>query len=240
LVSPYLGLFSSRAVDPVEKKPLRHWRPGSRIFSLGGLGCTMGCPFCQNHALARPRGRPPLLAVSPEELRDQVRELRLNSVAYTYNEPTVMAEYILAAAPVLKEAGIATVLVSNGQFSAELLNELLPWTAAANIDLKTFDPANYAALGGSLETARANIQKMLAAGIHLELTTLVVPGLSDDPDQFAALVDWVAAQSPDLPLHISRYFPAFRYQAPPTDLELLRRFGRLARTRLRQVHLGNC
>lgn len=238
-ISPYLGRFTSGAVDPIEKKPLYHWRPGSLIFSLGSLGCTMRCPFCQNHSIAQPRGLVPLTELSVQDLLAKVRALKLASVAYTYNEPTLQAEYILEAAPVLREAGVATVLVTNGLFSAPLLEEFIPWLAAANIDVKTFNAGVYAEMGGSLEVVKSNVARLVQAGVHVELTTLVVPGLSDDEAEFAALVDWIAGLSPQIPFHISRYFPAHKYAAPPTDLNLLHRFQQIAEARLDHVHLGN-
>lgn len=242
LVSPYLGRFSSIAVDPIEKKPLYHWRPGSAIFSLGSLGCTMRCPFCQNHTIAHPpEGALPgrLKEISPEALVTAIRQAGLKAVAYTYNEPALQAEYILAAAPLLREAGIATVLVSNGMYSPALLEDLCPVVDAANIDLKTFDAKTYAKLGGSLETVKAVISRLYSSGVHVEVTTLVVPGISDSPDQFAAETEWLAALSPDIPLHISRYRPAYKYTAPPTDLVLMQRFAAMAKGKLRHVHLGN-
>ncbi|MDR2523237.1 MAG: radical SAM protein, partial [Synergistaceae bacterium] len=174
-LSPFLGRFSSLAVDPVEKKPLRRWQPGTWIFSLGGVGCNMRCPFCQNHSIAQPAslGGVPLAAVTAEELVHLVRGERLSSVAFTYNEPTLQAEYILEAAPLLRNAGIAVVLVTNGMFSREALTDLLPWVDAANVDVKTFAPEKYAALGGSLETVKANVARMLEGGVHVELTNLV-------------------------------------------------------------------
>jgi len=238
-VSPYLGYFSSSAVDPIEKKPLHHWRPGSRIFSLGSAGCTMRCPFCQNHGIARPTEPLTLTALPPADLAAKVKSLNLDSVAYTYNEPALQAEYILAAAPRLREQGIATVLVTNGLFSPELLRDLTPVVEAANVDLKTFNALAYTNLGGSLEMVKNTVTHFLQAGVHLELTTLVVPDVSDDVEEFAALVDWVAGLSPDIPLHISRYFPAAAYTAPPTNLNLLDRFQGMAAARLRHVHLGN-
>ena len=143
LVSPWLGRFCARAVDPIEKKPLAHWRPGTLIYSLGSVGCTMACPFCQNHEIAHPE-RPEALsraaaALRPEELALEVRNLGLSSVAFTYNEPTLQAEYILEAAPLLRENGIAVVLVTNGVMSEPAAMELLTCTDAANVDLKAFD-----------------------------------------------------------------------------------------------------
>ena len=238
--SPYLGRFSSCAVDPIEKKPIYHWRAGSRIFSLGGIGCNMRCPFCQNHTIAQPPDmNMPLADIAPEELVLQVQGRRLSSVAYTYNEPILQAEYILEAAPFLKNAGIASVLVTNGMFSREVLNDLVPWIDAANVDVKTFDSEKYATLSGSLDVVRENVESMARAGVHVELTNLVTPGISDSPENFEHMVDWIADVSADMPLHISRYFPAHRYSASPTDIDLLLRFEALAKRKLKRVHLGN-
>jgi pyruvate formate lyase activating enzyme len=239
LVSPYLGRFSSIAVDPIEKKPLRHWQPGTFILSLGSLGCTMHCPFCQNHGIAHPTRDIALREVDPVSLLHAAREQRLTSVAYTYNEPTLQAEYILQAAPLLREAGIGTALVTNGMMSASALEELLPWLDALNVDVKTFNPATYARMGGNLDAVRRNVARLVSAGIHMELTCLVAPGISDDPEEFAAMTEWIAGLSPQIPLHVSRYFPAYRYKAPMTPVPLLRRFSDIARARLVRVHTAN-
>lgn len=242
LESPYLGRFSSIAVDPIEKKPLLHWRPGSLIFSLGSLGCTMRCPFCQNHGIAHPSEGQPLRkleAVSPEALVAILRKSKLNALAYTYNEPALQSEYILDAAPLLQEAAIATVLVSNGMYSQAVLHELAPVVDAANIDLKTFNARTYASLGGNLETVQNTISHFLSQGVHVEVTTLVVPGISDSAPEFEAEVEWLASLSRDIPLHISRYRPAWKYTKPPTDIALLQKFAAMAKARLKHVHLGN-
>lgn len=238
-ISPYLGRFCSIAVDPIEKKPINCWRPGTAILSLGSLGCTMNCLFCQNHTIAQPQTPVPLRELSPDKLLETALAESLPSVAYTYNEPALQGEYILHAAPKLREAGVATVLVTNGQFTGEAISELSPWVDAANVDVKTFNPATYARLGGSLAAVQNTVSTMLGNEVHVELTTLVVPGISDDQDEFSELVDWIASLSPAIPFHISRYFPAHKYSAPPTSLELLRRFEGLAKARLKRVFLGN-
>jgi pyruvate formate lyase activating enzyme len=178
-------------------------------------------------------------ALSPSELAREIRTLGLSAVAYTYNEPTLAAEYILEASLLLEEEGVTTVLVTNGMMSPAALADLGPRVAAANVDLKTFNTETYRGLGGSLSAVQATVIGFLDLGVHVELTTLVVPGLSDDPEEFAALVDWVAGLDRKLPLHLSRYFPAHRCHAPATDLDLLRRFRDLAASRLTRVSLGN-
>ena len=241
LESPFLGRFSALAIDPIEKKPLHYWRPGTKIFSLGSLGCTMACPFCQNHRLAvfSRSLSSPLIPLSPADLAREVRRHDLSAVAYTYNEPTLAAEYILKAAPILKDQGAATVLVTNGLMSPSALAALIPWVAAANVDVKTFNPETYHRLGGNLAAVQATAAALLAGNVHLELTVLVVPGLSDNPEEFSGLIDWVAGLDRNLPLHLSRYFPAHRYRAPATDPNLLRRFRDMAAGRLTRVSLGN-
>jgi len=179
-----------------------------------------------------------LTGISPPELVRQVGNRGLSAVAYTYNEPTLQAEYVIEAAPLLKDAGIASVLVTNGMFSPEVLDDLMPWIDAANVDVKTFDNEKYAALGGSIDVVRENVKSMVRAGVHVELTNLVVPGISDSLEDFERMVDWIAGIS-DIPLHISRYFPAHRFSESPTDIGLMRGFESLARQKLTHVHLGN-
>lgn len=212
----------------------------------------MRCPFCQNHTIAHPgarptahppsphpAGEPKLVALTPEALLADARRLGVPSVAFTYNEPTLQAEYILEAAPLLREAGVGVALVTNGMLSAQALEELLPWIDALNVDVKTFSAANYTKMGGDLATVKRNVARLVQAGVHVELTCLVVPGISDDIAAFAAMTDWIAGISPDIPLHISRYFPAYRYSAPATPLPLLQRFMEVARERLVHVYGGN-
>jgi pyruvate formate lyase activating enzyme len=243
--SPYLGRFAAVAVDPIEKKPLLHWRQGSYIMSLGSVGCNMTCPFCQNHQLSNPiggemdkkSGMPEFL--SPEKLLNLTKKSGLSSVAYTYNEPTLQAEYIFEASHMLSDAGIATVMVTNGMFSSSVCDEAARRVDALNIDVKAFDSDVYRKLGGSLKTVMSNVECLVTRGRHVELTNLVVPGVSDSADDFAAMIDWIAGLSREIPLHISRYFPAFRSTAPPTDLGVMKKFERLAAGRLAHVHLGN-
>lgn len=244
LLSPWLGRFCTRAVDPIEKKPLAHWRPGSLIYSLGSLGCTMDCPFCQNWRIARPAksvygayASVPFLP--PEALAREVRDLGLDALALTYNEPTLQAEYLLEVAPLLREAGIATVLVTNGAMSEEAARDLLPWVSAANVDLKAFTPEGYRRLGGDLEAVKRTVALWVQGGVHVELTHLAVPGLNDDMAAFAAMVGWIASLSRDIPLHITRCFPARRHDAAPTSRALLRRMEDAALAELAHVHLGN-
>jgi pyruvate formate lyase activating enzyme len=177
--------------------------------------------------------------VSPGELVAMSKEFGAHAVAYTYNEPTLQAEYIFAASPQLRDEGIATVMVTNGMFSREVCSEAASGVDAMNIDIKAFDEETYRRLGGSLDVVTRNVERLISAGVHIELTCLIVPGVSDSADGFVRLVDWMAGLSPDVPLHISRYFPSYRYKAPPTDISLMRRFFNAAVEKLNYVYLGN-
>ena len=237
--SPHLGKFVSIAKDPIEKKPLRRWRPGTFILSLGGLRCNMNCPFCQNHSIAQPAGSMPERDISPEQLAELTANSSLKSVAYTYNEPSLQAEYIFVAAPILKERGIATVMVTNGMFGEDLCEEAIRHVDAMNVDIKTFDEEAYKKLGGSLGVVTRNVRRLVEGGVHVELTNLIVPGVSDSEERFSEMTSWIAVLSPEIPLHVSRYFPAFKYHAAPTDLGVITRFREVAQSRLKYVYAGN-
>ncbi|MDR3255696.1 MAG: radical SAM protein [Synergistaceae bacterium] len=240
--SPLLGKFSSTAIDPIEKKPLYHWRPGTKILSLGSLGCNFFCPFCQNHSIAHPHGERELQEIPPAILLETAKRYGLSSVAYTYNEPSLQAEYILAAAPLLRKNGVSSVMVTNGAFSEVVRDELAFCVEAMNIDVKTFNDAGYEKLGLSRDAMKAvtsNVEALVSASVHVEITNLVVPEISDNESDFSDMVDWIADISPAIPLHISRYFPAYRYQAPTTDVKLMKKFLATAEKKLKHVHLGN-
>ena len=244
LISPYLGRFCACAVDPVEKKPLYHWKSGNFIYSLGSIGCTMDCPFCQNHQIAFPAKDlyEKSSELSVHELIRNIKGLGLNLAAFTYNEPTLQAEYLCEAASALHEAGISIALITNGAMSSEAAADLLSCldrNDAANIDIKAFDNKIYKKLGGNLDIVKENIKSFIAAGIHVELTNLVVTKLNDRAEEFSAMVDWIASISNKIPLHITRYFPARKYNEIPTDIEKLYLFASIAKEKLRYVHLGN-
>ena len=237
--SPHLGKFVSVAVDPIEKKPLRRWRPGTYILSLGGLHCNMQCPFCQNHSIAHPLGSMREREITPAQLAELARGSSLEAVAYTYNEPSIQAEYIFEAAPVLKERGIATVMVTNGMFGEAVCEEAIKCVDAMNIDVKVFDRGTYRKLGGSLDVVMRNVRRLVDGGVHVELTNLVVPGVSGAEADFAEMVSWITEVSSETPLHISRYFPAYQYREEPTDARVINRFRDIAREKLKYVYTGN-
>lgn len=243
------GLLTSAALDPIEKKPLYHFHPGSHILSLGSFGCNLRCPFCQNYTISQagPDGfegqRLPLDRVTPKEIVAAAQRLEETSgnigVAFTYNEPLVGYEFVYDTARLLKEVGLATVLVTNGQIEKDSWLHLLPYIDAVNIDLKGFTQAFYDWIGGDLETTKAAIAMAAEAGVHVEVTTLVIPGKNDSAAEMAAEAEWLAGISAELPLHLSRYFPRYQSRIPMTPAETLQNLRHVAEARLRFVHLGN-
>ena len=244
------GLLTSVALDPIEKKPLYHFHPGSRILSVGSFGCNLACPFCQNSSISQageedfPKGGEGRLWRLPLEellaLALDTRDKHGNiGVAFTYNEPLMNYEYVRDSARLLKEAGLRTVLVTNGELAATPFRQLLPLIDAMNIDLKGFTEDFYRWLAGDLALVKENIKAAFAAGCHVEVTTLVVTGCNDGEEDMEREARWLAGLSPEIPLHLSRYFPRYRLRQPSTPIDTLERLRRIAQGHLRHVHLGN-
>ncbi len=238
------GKLTSLALDPIEKKPLRRFRPRSLILSVGSFGCNLRCPFCQNHEISMAGdGTIQTVDVPPEQLADKAEELipRGNiGVAYTYNEPLVGYEYVRDCAAAVHDRGMVNVLVSNGTIEERPWRALLPFLDAANIDLKGFTQSWYRRLGGDLNTVKRSIA-LAAEQCHVEVTTLLVPGENDSVDEIRALAQWLASVSPDIPLHLSRFFPRYEMRdRPPTPVEEVYQLAEEARNWLAYVYTGNC
>lgn len=240
------GQITSLALDPIEKKPLRDFHQGSMILSAGSYGCNLRCPFCQNHEISM-AGRETLDAeyVSPSQLADMAliwkkqKKAGNIGVAYTYNEPLVGWEFVRDTALLVREYGMLNVLVTNGTASQKVLEELLPWIDAMNIDLKGFREEYYRKLGGELETVKAFIARA-AESCHVELTTLIVPGENDSPEDMEAQAKWISSLCPQIPLHITRFFPRYHMRnKEATDVEQLYRLARTAGKYLKKVYVGN-
>ena len=238
------GKLTSLALDPIEKKPLRRFHPGSLILSVGSFGCNLRCPFCQNHeiSIAGDSGIQ-TVEVSPEQLAAKAAELVPQGnigVAYTYNEPLIGYEYVQDCASLVHEQGMVNVLVTNGTVEEEPWRALLPLIDAANIDLKGFTPAWYRRLGGDLETVKRSIA-LAAERCHVEVTTLLIPGENDSEEEIRELARWLASISSEIPLHLSRFFPRYRMlDRPPTPVEQVSRLAETARRYLSYVYTGNC
>ena len=238
LTLPYYGRVSSSAVDPVEKKPLFHFRPGERVFSIGFTGCNLVCPFCQNWTISQNPDAPSEF-LSPAHAVRVARESGCGMIAYTYSEPLVHAEYVLDCMDRAREEDLENILVTNGHAQEKPAREILSLTDAANVDLKSWDPAWYRTeLGGDLETVKSFLG-IAAEMTRLEVTTLVIPGRNDDPGDMRGIAGFLAGLSADIPLHLSAYRPMYRYRLPPTPRETLELLAGIARERLRYVYLGN-
>ena len=243
IVCENYGRVTSIALDPIEKKPLHRFYPETKILSVGSYGCNMDCAYCQNCALARADGGSiPWEAMSPEALVTLAEGYRPQGnigLAFTYNEPLVGYEFVMDTAKIAKQRGLKTVLVTNGMIVSRQWMQLLPYIDAANIDLKAFSIEAYRALGGDLDTVKETIAQAVGR-IHLELTTLIVPGLNDDGERMRQEAEWIANFSPDIPLHLSRFFPRHRMRnAVATPPETIYRLTRIAREHLNFVYTGN-
>ena len=238
------GKVTSLALDPIEKKPLRRFHSGSMILSVGSFGCNLRCPFCQNHEISMAgEGELDTEELLPNDLAALAERLRPRGnigVAYTYNEPLIGYEYVRDCAVAVRARGMVNVLVSNGTVEEAPWRELLPLIDAANIDLKGFTEGWYRRLGGDLETVKRNIV-LAAERCHVEVTTLLVPGENDSEAEIRALSRWLSGIDPDIPLHLSRFFPRYRMtDRPPTDVNAVYRLAEVARESLRWVYTGNC
>jgi len=236
---PLYGLASSIAVDPIEKKPLYHFLPGSGALSVGFFGCNLRCPFCQNWEISQEGPYAGSKRIEPSGLVDAALRAGTPSIAYTYSEPTVHFEFLLESMRLARRSGLRNVLVTNGSLLEGPSSELLSLTDAANIDLKCWSAERYERdLGGSLETVLAFIA-IAARSCHVEVTTLVVPGLSDSADDIESIAAFLASQGSSIAFHLSAYHPAWRFEAPPTSRELLRELAGRARRLLPYVYVGN-
>jgi len=234
---------TSMALDPIEKKPLRRFYPGSRILSVGSYGCNMNCAFCQNSDISMARAEyVEWKEIQPDELVSRAEALRKDGnigLAFTYNEPLIGYEYVLDCAKLAKKHDLRVVLVTNGMINSDPWTRLLPYVDAANIDLKVFYLEAYRQLGGDLDTVQEAIS-IAAARIHVEVTTLVVPGLNDDEAMLRREAEWLAGESKEIALHLSRFFPRYHMLGVlPTEPETIFRFARVAREYLPYVYEGN-
>ena len=213
-------------------------------MSVGSFGCNLNCPFCQNHDISMAdAGTKRKVFISPEELAGRAQELETEGnigIAYTYNEPLVGYEYIRDTAALVRKAGLKNVVVTNGSVKGEVLMEVLPFVDAMNIDLKGFTEGYYRMIGGDLETVKRFIRHAVR-GCHVELTTLIVPGQNDSAEEMRRLAQWVSGIDRKIPLHVTRFFPAFRMaDDSPTDVHTVYRLAEAASKHLDYVYTGNC
>ncbi len=246
VVAGNYGRITALALDPIEKKPIAFFRPGTSILSVGSYGCNLRCPFCQNDAISQcGESAADFQTTTPVELAglaERLRRARGNiGLAYTYNEPLVGWEFVRDCAVEIRRRGMCNVLVSNGCAEAAVVAALAPLIDAANIDLKGPSQAFYDWVGGSFAAVCRTIETLHRAGCHVEVTTLVIPGRNDSDAAIDAIAARLAAVSPEIPLHITRFFPRFQMtDAAPTPIAAIHRLVARARRTLSHVLAGNC
>jgi pyruvate formate lyase activating enzyme len=231
-------------IDPVEKKPLYHFFPGSFAFSIASAGCNFRCGFCQNWQISQadPLNLQPAEDFTAEQVIKLARENNCASIAYTYTEPTIFFEFALETARLAKEAGLCNIFVSNGYMSGEAIQMLKPYLDAANIDLKFFKDSSYQRIcSGRLQPVLDSILRLKEAGIWVEVTTLVIPGENDSIDELSGIARFIAGISRDIPWHVSRFHTDYKFDAykdtPERTIKLACDLGRAEG--LRYIYAGN-
>jgi pyruvate formate lyase activating enzyme len=225
-------------LDPIEKKPLYHFHPGSKIWSTGPNGCNLKCKWCQNCEISQ--GEVGTTFVEPDELARRSMTSGSIGLAYTYTEPLIWFETIMDTAPKIRELGGVNVLVSNGYIEEDPLNDILKVIDAANIDIKVVDPIVHKKMtGADLDIIKKNVESIFRSGIHLEVTHLMVTGVSDNPEDVEELAKWIADINEKIPLHISRYFPRHKWDLSETSLEKMELASSKASNFLDYVYEGN-
>jgi pyruvate formate lyase activating enzyme len=246
LITHVYGEVIAAHIDPIEKKPLYHFLPGTISFSIATIGCNFRCPFCQNWQISqagkKDKGFGGGQALSPGEIVQAAKKRGCASISYTYTEPTIFFEYAYETAKLAREAGLANVFVSNGYMTVEALRMIQPYLDAANVDLKAFRDETYKKVcGARLGPVLDSIRLMRELGIWIEVTTLIVPGMNDSEEELADIARFIASVSSEIPWHISRFHPDYKYtQAPATPVETLRRAAALAKEAgLKFIYIGN-
>ena len=240
LINSNYEAITSLAIDPIEKKPLYHFYPGTNILSVGTFGCNFKCSFCQNYSISQQEV--PYKKVSSEELVETILSIPNNiGIAFTYNEPFIWYEYILETAKLLKEKSKQkkVVLVTNGYVSKEPLEKLLPYIDAMNIDLKGNDNYYKHLCKGSLNPVLQTIETAYKKGCHVEVTTLLVTDENTDEKSLVDIRDFLSDLNPNIPLHISRYFPMYKQTSQATSLEVMKKAYDILKEKLNNVYLGN-
>ncbi len=238
LYSMIYGEITSMAMDPIEKKPLYHFFPGSEILSIGTKGCNFKCPYCQNWTISQDLNARTRF-FSPEKVVETALKEGSVGIAYTYSEPIIWFEYVMDCAKLAKKKDLKNVMVTNGYINPAPLDELLEFVDAMNIDLKNFKEESYKKFQkAKLEPVLRAIE-MAHTRCHVELTTLIVTGINDTIEEMESLINWIASIDRSIPWHVSRYYPNYRYDAPPTDVQFMLEVCERSRGKLDYVYCGN-
>ncbi len=235
------GRYTSVNIDPIEKKPLYHFYPGSQVLSLGTAGCNLSCRFCQNHEISqRAPGDLPARELGSDDIAELAGARGSIGVAYTYNEPLINYEHLNETAIKIKDKGLVNILVTNGFLNEEPLVNLLPFIDAANVDVKSFKDEFYRKYcGGRLGDVLRTVEIMFKKKVHVEVTNLIIPGLNDTKEDISELINWVSSLSELIPVHFSRYYPCYKMTVKATPFSTLEMARDIAVKKLRHVYLGN-
>lgn len=241
LYSLNYGKITALALDPIEKKPLNRFKPGSLILSAGSFGCNLKCSFCQNWSIAHENTE--TVDVSPEMIVSKALEAKRDGnigIAYTYNEPSIWYEFVYDTSKLAKKHGLVNALVTNGFISRQPLEDILPFIDAMNVDVKGFTASFYSKIcKATIDNVKDTVE-LAAKNCHVEVTTLVIPELNDSIEEIEKIAKWLSSISPDIPLHLSRFFPSYRMtDRPPTPISTLKKAREKALEYLNYVYLGN-
>lgn len=244
LISMVYGNISGIAIDPIEKKPLYHFMPGSSVFSIGTNGCNLHCKFCQNWETSQNKpDKKYSKELTPQDVVNKAEQAKCKIIAYTYNEPTIFFEFMLETARLAKKKGLKNIMVSNGFINPEPLRELIPFLDAANIDLKSIDNDFYKKYcGANVLPILATLKTLHKAKVHIEITNLIIPGLNDNKDDIGNMCKWICSNvGSDVPLHFSASYPCYKMlDTFPTPLSTLTNAKRIAeKNKINYVYIGN-
>jgi len=239
------GKIAAENADPIEKKPLYHFFPETYAYSIGTIGCNFRCSFCQNFDISQLKNfseqEIPGRDATPEEIASRAIKAECKSVAYTYNEPAIFAEFVKDCAVLVKKAGLKNILVSNGYLSKECFDFISDYMDAMNIDLKSLNEEFYLKYcGAKLKPVLRTIKRAYKKGIHIELTTLVIPGLNDSKKEFEKIAKFISGIDRKIPWHISRFFPMYKmFDRQMTPLSTLKKAYQIGKKYLDYVYIGN-
>jgi len=236
----------AKAVDPIEKKPLFHFLPGTKSFSIATVGCNFRCLYCQNWEISQyPREQNAIIGEDypPEKIVEDAIATGSKSIAYTYTEPTIFFEYAIDTAKLAKEKGLKNIFVTNGYMTKDAIDEMAGLIDAANVDLKSFSDAYYLQIcgGARLKPVLESIEYMKKKGIWVEVTTLIIPEVNDDPAEIMEIAEFIKSVDPAIPWHVSRFHPAYKFDnVMPTAIEVVRNIRQIGKSMgLKYVYTGN-
>jgi len=238
------GKVVVKHVDPIEKKPLKHFLPGTSTFSIGTIGCNFHCSFCQNYDISQFKEfyGDKILGenITPRQIITQAVRSKCKSIAYTYNEPSIFIEFVKDVSKLAKRKELKNIMVTNGYLSSESFNFIKNYVDVMNIDLKSFKDDFYKKhCQASLKHVLDTIKRVNKAGIHLEITTLVIPGENDSLEELKQIPEFIASVSNEIPWHVTRYFPQYKLQKPVTPIETLKQACEIGNKYLKYVYMGN-